>query len=395
MLNISQFARQWGRGGTSKAAALVSLVSLVLMGLPAEASVPLTRADVEALRNRVELIRGRTARAARTSDVLAIGDVLRTAASAQADLRFNDGSLARVGEQATFQFVPNTRNFRLSNGTLLLLIPPGRGRTNIQTPSAITGIQGSALVVRYIPERDLTIVMALTNNPTGPMTVTTNSCSSGDEVWATDYSDITTYSDDGQTGVIAQTKSETLTKGDSTCGTETEYPLYAGQVALIQANQVQVIEFDLPIFYLTSPLVEGLELNNPNVDSPLGPALEPVRQETLAAVQEQTPFTESVTLTPDVIGLEDGNIDEPAPEIDEPAPEIDESIPDPVVPDPVVPDPVVPDPVVPDPVVPDPVVPDPVVPDPVVPDPVVPDPVVPDPVVPDPVVPDPVVPPDK
>ena len=133
MLNISQFARQWGRGGTSKAAALVSLVSLVLMGLPAEASVPLTRADVEALRNRVELIRGRTARAARTSDVLAIGDVLRTAASAQADLRFNDGSLARVGEQATFQFVPNTRNFRLSNGTLLLLIPPGRGRTNIQT----------------------------------------------------------------------------------------------------------------------------------------------------------------------------------------------------------------------------------------------------------------------
>ncbi|MEO1068725.1 MAG: iron dicitrate transport regulator FecR, partial [Cyanobacteria bacterium J06638_6] len=95
--------------------------------------MPLTRADVETLHNRVEFIpRGRTPRAARVSDFLAVGDALRTARLSQADLRFNDGSLARVGERATFRFVPNTRNFRLTNGTVLLLIPPGRGRTNIQ-----------------------------------------------------------------------------------------------------------------------------------------------------------------------------------------------------------------------------------------------------------------------
>ncbi|PSR12171.1 hypothetical protein C8255_26955, partial [filamentous cyanobacterium CCP3] len=270
MLNISKIIRQGPTHLFHRVTGLASLMALVLVSLPAQASVTLTRADVEALRNRVEFIpRGQQARTARMSDVLAVGDALRTASASQADLRFNDGSLARVGERATFRFVPNTRNFRLSNGTVLLLIPPGRGRTNIQTPSAVTGIQGSAVVVRYIPDSDLTVVMALTNNPAGPMTITANSCGDG-----------------------------------ATCG-PTEYSLYGGQMALIQNNQVQVVEFDLPMFYQTSPLVEGLELDNPNAESPLGPALEQVREETLEALQEQTPFSENaVILDPSLIGLD-------------------------------------------------------------------------------------------
>ena len=271
MLNLSKFPRHGHSPVASQVMGLISLVATVLVGLPAEASVPLRRADVEALRNRVEFIpRGRTPRAARRSDFLAVGDALRTAAQAQADLRFNDGSLARVGERATFQFQPNTRNFRLSNGTLLLLIPPGQGRTNIQTPSAVTGIQGSAVVVRYIPESDLTLVMALTNNPAGPMTITTNGCA----------------------------------EAGADCAT-TEYSLYGGQMALIQNNQVQVVEFDLPMFYQTSPLVEGLELDNPDAESPLGAVLEQVRAETLEALEEQSPFSEeSVILNPAAIGLD-------------------------------------------------------------------------------------------
>ncbi|PZV04297.1 MAG: iron dicitrate transport regulator FecR [Leptolyngbya sp.] len=270
MLNVGKYYRRSYRHLATQLTGLASLVAIVLAGLPAEASVTLTRAEVEALRNRVELIpRGRQARAARMSDFLAVGDALRTAASSQADLRFNDGSLARVGERATFRFVPNTRNFRLTNGTVLLLIPPGQGRTNIQTPSAVTGIQGSAVVVRYVPESDLTLVMALTNNPAGPMTITANSCG----------------------------------EGAANCGA-TEYALYGGQMALIQNNQVQVVEFDLPTFYQTSPLVEGLELDNPNAESPLGPALEAVRQETLEALSEQEPFSEIITLNPAFIGLD-------------------------------------------------------------------------------------------
>ena len=123
----------------------------VILGIPsaALAQTSLTWAKIERLRNRVHLIPSDdSARLARVADVMGVDDALRTAASARAELRFNDGSLARVGEQATFRFTPDTRNFQLSNGTVLLLIPPGRGRTTIQTPNAVTGIQGSALFVR-------------------------------------------------------------------------------------------------------------------------------------------------------------------------------------------------------------------------------------------------------
>lgn len=259
--------------------------SLVLAGLAwlpggsAQANVALTRADIEAILNRVELTpRGRPARMARSRDFMAVGDTLRTAAQSQAQLRFNDGSLARVGERATFQFLPNTRNFRLSNGTMLLLIPPGRGRSTIQTPSAITGIQGSAVVVRHIEDRNLTIVMALTNNPAGPMTVTTLGCGNGSELCVS------------------------------------EHALYAGQMALVQDNQVQILEFDLPTFYDTSPLTDGLELNNPDPSVSLGADLDLVRTETLEALEREGGFADATLLNPAAVAIapsEQGSEGEP------------------------------------------------------------------------------------
>ncbi|MFH7242260.1 MAG: FecR domain-containing protein [Spirulina sp.] len=258
------FSARW----ISLGSALVVAGLTWLPGGPAQASVALTRADIEAILNRVELIpRGRSARMARSRDFMAVGDTLRTAAQSQAQLRFNDGSLARVGERATFQFLPNTRNFRLSNGTMLLLIPPGRGRSTIQTPSAITGIQGSAVVVRHIEERNLTIVMALTNNPTGPMTVTTLGC------------------DDGSESCVS------------------EHALYAGQMALVQGNQVQILDFDLPTFYDTSHLTDGLELNNPDPTVSLGPDLDLVREETLEALDREGGFADAIMLNPAAVAI--------------------------------------------------------------------------------------------
>ena len=90
------------------------------MPRPADAQSALTWARVELTRNQVQLFTNGQSRRARVSDVLGIGDALTTARRARAELRFNDGSLARIGESAVFQFTPNTRNFRLSNGTVLL-----------------------------------------------------------------------------------------------------------------------------------------------------------------------------------------------------------------------------------------------------------------------------------
>ena len=108
----------------------LSSTGSLLLSDDALAATPLSRAVIESLRNQVRLIpKNQSARPARRSDTMTGGDALATARSSMAQLRFNDGSLARVGEQAVFKFTPGTRTFRLSNGTALMLIPPGRGTT--------------------------------------------------------------------------------------------------------------------------------------------------------------------------------------------------------------------------------------------------------------------------
>ncbi|RZM76046.1 FecR family protein [Leptolyngbya iicbica] len=253
---------------------VLGLLGILSAASPAQGQVPLTRADVESLYNQVEFIpEGQTARPARLSDWLAVGDALRTALGARAELRFNDGSLARVGERATFWFVPNTRDFRLSNGTALFLIPPDRGPSNIRTPSAVTGIQGTALVVRHIPHQACdaaepsvneltcpgrTVVMVLTNSPKGPVEVT---ASNGNSAF-----------------------------------------LSAGDLAVVENGDIQVMEFNLQLFYDTSPLVSGLELDNPNFEG-TGLPTDPVRQETWEGLQSQTDFNGSYLLNPSVVAL--------------------------------------------------------------------------------------------
>ncbi len=231
------------------------------LGIPgaALAQSSLTWAKVEKLRNRVHLVpNNQRARLARIDDLMSVGDALRTAASSRAELRFNDGSLARVGEQATFRFTPNTRNFQLSNGTVLLLIPPGRGRTTIQTPNAVTGIQGSALFVRVRCLAELTaegycaspitLVGALTNNSAGAMMA---------------------YNESGSQ----------------------QQPIYAGEMVVIEGEEItQRHEFDLRTFYQTSGLVKGLQLDSPTPPETLSEDLQDVWQEIQDALELQGDF---------------------------------------------------------------------------------------------------------
>lgn len=211
----------------------------------------LTWARVELTRNEVKLFTNGQSRRARVSDVLGINDALSTASRARAELRFNDGSLARIGESAVFRFTPNTRNFRLSNGTVLLLIPPGQGRSTIQTPNAVTGIHGSALFVRFVPETSTTIIGALTNNPDGPMTA---------------------FNHDGSE----------------------QQSLFAGEMAVIRGEQpIERFLFDLETFYDTSSLGQDLlQLDDPNA-SIEDEAIEAVRQEILDALAQQAEFDEA------------------------------------------------------------------------------------------------------
>ncbi|QSJ16804.1 FecR domain-containing protein [Nostoc sp. UHCC 0702] len=229
---------------------VIGLWGVLLLPLSNQASAitPLTRAEIQNLQNLVQLIprNNQKIRPAKKLDAMIPGDGLSTGRASLADLRFNDGSLARIGEQAVFQFLPKTRDFRLSNGTVLLLIPPGRGRTRIQTPSAAAAIRGSALFVRYNKQTDTTIVGALTN--------------SGIEVYNKDAS---------QTQV-----------------------LQAGQLIVLVKGEFQSFyDFDLRNFYETSELVRELDLNRQNPAPTLDHAISSVQAETAAALKAQPPIT--------------------------------------------------------------------------------------------------------
>ncbi len=240
---------------------VIGLWGIVALPLPerANATTPLTRAVIKNLRNLVQLMpQNQQTRRARKSDAMIPGDGLSTGRASLADLRFNDGSLARVGEQAVFRFLPKTRNFSLSNGTVLLLIPPGQGRTRINTPNAAAAIRGSALFVRYDEKKDTTVVAALTNS-----------------------------------GIVVSNKDGSQSR-----------ELRAGELLVIVRGKFQSLyEFDLRTFYDTSDLVRGLDLPR-RIEHHPDPAIAKVQAETSQAANSQKPVTgQTVVENPSFVQL--------------------------------------------------------------------------------------------
>ncbi|MGD1942407.1 MAG: FecR domain-containing protein [Leptolyngbyaceae cyanobacterium] len=255
---------------------LASIVYVLLFAIapqPAIAEAVLTRATVESFRNRVEiLLQGGPTRLVQASDQLGLGDAIRTSQAAQIDLRFNEGSLARVGELTTFWFMPNTRNFRLANGTALLLIPPGNGPTTIETPNVVTGIQGTAVVVRHLPKAEETTM----------------------------FPDLTTEfsRNTGRTAVMVLTDASGPTAVELRDGRSVE--LSAGQMAIVDDGNLFLFEFDLTLFYETSPLVEGLFLDDPDYPGDRLPT-DPVRDEALDGLNQQPDFEGEYLLDPNFL----------------------------------------------------------------------------------------------
>jgi hypothetical protein len=230
------------------AAVVLAMVGSAMITLPARAEVPFTSARVRSSSNQVNLVSSQgTLHPATTAACLCPGDRLRTNAVSRAEVLFNDGSLVRVGERSVFRFLPKTRQLHLSQGTAAVFVPPSLGRTTLQTPNATVGLNSSGVVVRYLPSRGLTLVLALVSSATGPISLTL-----------------------GTTGE--------------------EVALAAGQMAFVEGNRLRVVEFDLREFYQTSNLVAGLHLANPNYRGPADEPLATLRPDLLQALGQQLPF---------------------------------------------------------------------------------------------------------
>lgn len=266
-------------------AVLLVVVGSAAIASPALAEVPWAWANVRSSIHQVSLVSASgNARSATVADCFCPGETLNTGALAKAEVLFNDGSLTRVGGQTSLRFWPDTRRLRLNHGTVAVFAPPNQGRTTIQTPNATVGLTSTGAVVRYVPSRQLTLVMALADAPT-PVLVTA-----------------------AETGQ--------------------ELALYGGQMAFIGGGSWQVVEFDLLEFYQTSDLMAGLQLDNPNYRPASNDPLATLRPDLLQALGQQAPFdAENAILDPALIndfaseasiqGVEDALVTNPPTPVDE------------------------------------------------------------------------------
>lgn len=235
---MSQYHLRWGG-----LASLFYLFSIAILPVSAESDILLTQAEVRSFRNRVQiLLNGGLTRSLRDRDRLGFGDTLLTQQASQVDLQFNDGSQVRLGELATFWFVPNSRDFRLGHGTTLLRIPPGRSLSTLETPNAIAEMQGAAVVVRYI-------------RPAPP-----------DEEAREETADPRAAFQNvgGRTAVMVL-----AADGDRPVQVSVRngrsVDLIEGQMAIVDNDNLYIFEFDLALFYDTSSLLRGLPLTaNPD-----------------------------------------------------------------------------------------------------------------------------------
>lgn len=233
---MSKYHFRWGG-----LASLFCLFSIAIAPVSAQSDSLFTQAEVETFRNRVDIwLPGGLVRPLRDRDRLGFGDTILTQQASQVDLRLNDGSQVRLGEFATFWFVPNTRDLRLGHGTALLRLPPGHSPSTLETPNAIAEIQGGAVVVRYVRPVD---AAAAADDSAAPR-----------ETFA---------AAGGRTAVMVLTSHAdrpvqvSLRNGRSV-------DLLAGQLAIVDNDNLYIFEFDQALFYDTSSLVQGLSLEPPD-----------------------------------------------------------------------------------------------------------------------------------
>jgi len=233
---------------SSKLAPFVVAATMLLpwVGSAAVAASALKQAQIYDLVNRVLLNGERTSPQA----ILTPQDRLETGSRSRADLIFNEGTLARAPSNTEFRFEPGLRRFELRNGTVLIVIRPGSGSSNVETPNASVTVPGTALFVQYASEDSQTRVGVLTANFEDPIRVSNAS------------------------------------------GSET-VELRGGQVVSVTEGEIGPVQtFDLATFYRTSELAAGLGPGQQDViaqqESPAArKTLRAVRPEALAALAQQ------------------------------------------------------------------------------------------------------------
>jgi hypothetical protein len=124
---------------------LIALASTVVAAATASAVTPYTQATVSRYQNKVSYgdTIAKARRPAQTGDVIKAEKYLLTETDSRAELKYEDGSIVRVGQNTVFTFEANTRTLELEKGSLIFYIPKGSGGGTIRTASITAAITGT------------------------------------------------------------------------------------------------------------------------------------------------------------------------------------------------------------------------------------------------------------
>jgi hypothetical protein len=110
-------------------------------------AAPLSSATLTRLENSVKYgeVRGSQSvtRRAVVADVVRANNFLLTETDARAELRYEDGSIVRVGQNTVFSFEADSRTLALEKGSFIFFVPKGSGGGTIKTPSLTAAITGT------------------------------------------------------------------------------------------------------------------------------------------------------------------------------------------------------------------------------------------------------------
>lgn len=139
------------------------------------AGEPLASATVSRVENQVsygKIVGDKSeTRPASKDDVVKANNFLLSETDSRAELRYEDGTIVRIGQNTIFTFEANTRTLNLKKGTFVFYVPKGKGGGTIKTPSftaAITGTIGkvSNNIIAVI-EGEITLVPSGKKVPEG------------------------------------------------------------------------------------------------------------------------------------------------------------------------------------------------------------------------------------
>lgn len=127
----------------------VAAVALALAAMGTLHAAELTSATVTRVENQVsygKVIGDKSeSRPAAPNDVIKTNNFLMSEVDSRAEMKYDDGTIVRIGQNTIFSFEANTRTLNLKKGTFVFYVPKGKGGGTIKTPSftaAITGTVG-------------------------------------------------------------------------------------------------------------------------------------------------------------------------------------------------------------------------------------------------------------